>query len=636
VPPEIEVEATDQALLIAWVGRADQDAFSALVQRHHGVVLAACRRRLGGTDAEDAAQAVFLVLARRGSELVHDPRPLAGWLYTVAGQVARNAERARGRRHHHEREAAMAAEQTTSDTGKVWDEASVHLDACLDRLPPQEREVLVLHYLAGKDRLACADELDITLDALKKRLGRGLERLRDLLRQKGVAVGSTAALTLVLEQHAVAAESTAAQVAAVSHPTPAATALSSGVGAVMTGFGLGALTWGVGLVLAAVALLIGGFWRGDPAILPPPQAATTAPLRWDDAGRPAFWFVTLTDWTFVPDPGVEPGLVPTRAVEVALVEAAFQPDDGLAMRMVAGWHGDDSSPGRILSGSLEITRRFEVDDGYAGLEMRQTLQDQTSPLVPARTAERVMASRRDGAVLPQEQPPATWAMRLERCGLPALAWPLPEGRLPAGASAALAGGFITTWSSPPDGDAARGQAEEGCPLLTYTCDHWERRGDNVMILNGTVFEIPVQASVSGTAAGTVAVRLRWDGRVGAAPGVGLPGWASVHADLGLTVDLDLQKPATGVSHRITGRVKLQRHAWRLDGLPAPTGDWLPVAPRLWSAVSKAGARIDAVSRPWQALADGADPTLARVARGVLHTADQPPQITPIAKPAGDF
>ncbi len=46
--------------------------------------------------------------------------------------------------------------------------------------------------------------------------------------------------------------------------------------------------------------------------------------------------------------------------------------------------------------------------------------------------------------------------------------------------------------------------------------------------------------------------------------------------------------------------------------------------------------IDGEPRPWQALADGADPALAQVARGVLHTADQPPQITPIAKPAGDF
>ena len=31
---------------------------------------------------------MFLVLARRGPELVRDPRPLVGWLYTVAGQVA--------------------------------------------------------------------------------------------------------------------------------------------------------------------------------------------------------------------------------------------------------------------------------------------------------------------------------------------------------------------------------------------------------------------------------------------------------------------------------------------------------------------------------------------------------------------
>ncbi len=636
MPAEVEPEATDQALLGAWVGQADQDAFSSLVQRHHGVVLAACRRRLGAADAEDAAQAVFLVLARRGPELLRDPRPLAGWLYTVAGQVARNVERARGRRHHHEREAAMAAEQTMSDTGKVWDEASVHLDACLDRLPPPEREVLVLHYLAGKDRLTCASELDISVEALKKRLGRGLERLRGLLRQEGVAIGSTASLMLVLEQHAVAAESTAAQVAAVSTPTPAATALSSGIGGIALGLGLNALAWGVGLACMALALLLWNFRPGDPAILPPAQAATTAPLRWDDPGRPSFWFVTLTDLTFVPDPGVEPGLIPRRAVEVVLIAAQSRDDDCLAMQVVAGWKEDRSDPVRAVSGDLTRTDTFDVSDGYAGVEMSQVVQSNTARLFLARTTERVVASRRDLTVQPLAHPPTSWAMRLERCGLRGLAWPLPGGRLPAGASEPLAGGFITTWSSPLDGDVARGQAEEGCPLLSYTNDHWERRGDNVMTIGGDVFEVPFLASVSGTATGTVAAHLRWDGRGGASPGLGLPSWSSVNADLVLTVDLALVKPTTGVSHRITGRAKLQRHSWRLDGQLAHPGDRLGAANPLWTAVSQAGARIDGELRTWRALVDGADPELALVARGVLLTAKEPPQIRPMSAKPGDF
>ncbi len=628
-----ESEATDQALLGAWLDRADHGAFSALVQRYHGVVLAACRRRLGDADAEDAAQAVFLVLARRGAELVRDPRPLAGWLYAVAGQVARNAERARGRRHHHEREAAMAAGPTTTDTGKVWDEASVHLDACLDRLPPQEREVLVLHYLVGKDRPACANELGITLEALKKRLGRGLERLRGLLRQKGVAVGSTAALTLVLEQHAAALESTAAQIAAVSTPTPAATVLSGGVGAVTVGFGLGALAWGVSIVLA-IALLIGAFWGGPAS--PPPTVATTAPLRWDDAGRPAFWFVTLCDWTFVPDSGVDPGLVPTRAVEVALVRAESRPDGTLAMRVVMGWNCSGANSMEVLQGTITSTETLPASAGYPGLQMRQTLQTGTSPLFLGRLDEQAVVSRNDLTVAPRAESRKTWAMGLERCGLPSLAWPLPAGRLPSGASAAVAGDFTATWSSPPDGDAARGRAEEGSPVLSYTKDNWERHGDSFMTIQSEVFDVPVSATVSGTATGAVAVRLRWDGRGGTEAGVGLPAWASVHADLGLSVALDLVKPATGVSHRITGRVKLQRHSWRLDGLPAPAIDWLAAAPQLWPAVSQAGAWIDGEPRPWQALAKGADTVLTQVARGVLQTAEQPPQITRIAEPPGDF
>src|SRR4051812_39257490 len=76
----------------------DEAAFSALVARHGPMVLAVCRRLLDDPhDAEDAFQATFLILVRKGRSL-RQPDRLGPWLYGVAHRVARRARADAGRR----------------------------------------------------------------------------------------------------------------------------------------------------------------------------------------------------------------------------------------------------------------------------------------------------------------------------------------------------------------------------------------------------------------------------------------------------------------------------------------------------------------------------------------------------------
>src|SRR5262249_29140358 len=91
-------ELSDRDLLARFAAGRDQTAFAALVARHTGMVLGVCRRVLPHTpDAEDACQAVFLLLAEKAGSNPWQAS-VAGWLYTTARKVAHNARIAAERR----------------------------------------------------------------------------------------------------------------------------------------------------------------------------------------------------------------------------------------------------------------------------------------------------------------------------------------------------------------------------------------------------------------------------------------------------------------------------------------------------------------------------------------------------------
>ena len=86
LPPD---DRPDGELLARFLAARDEAAFEALVRRHGPMVLAVCRAILRDpADADDAFQATFLVLVRRAAA-IRDRAAVGGWLYAVAGRVAR-------------------------------------------------------------------------------------------------------------------------------------------------------------------------------------------------------------------------------------------------------------------------------------------------------------------------------------------------------------------------------------------------------------------------------------------------------------------------------------------------------------------------------------------------------------------
>src|SRR5262249_25083655 len=127
----------DGELLRRYLARRDEAAFAALVGRHGPMVLSVCQAVLRHRQAaEDAFQAAFLVLARRGAA-IRKQDPLASWLHGVAHRLALKARAAAARRHARE-QAAPPAPQARGDE-LTWGELRGLLHEELARLPDHFR-----------------------------------------------------------------------------------------------------------------------------------------------------------------------------------------------------------------------------------------------------------------------------------------------------------------------------------------------------------------------------------------------------------------------------------------------------------------------------------------------------------------
>src|SRR5580704_3310925 len=99
----MESAMEDADLLRRYASERSEEAFAELVNRHAGLVYgAALRQSADATLAEDIAQTVFVILARKAAGL--SPKVyLAGWLYRTAHFVASRAVRNEMRRRQRER-----------------------------------------------------------------------------------------------------------------------------------------------------------------------------------------------------------------------------------------------------------------------------------------------------------------------------------------------------------------------------------------------------------------------------------------------------------------------------------------------------------------------------------------------------
>ena len=169
-------------------GSAGHEAFRILVQRHGPMVLGLCRSlTCDPHDAEDAFQATFLVLVRKGHSIwVRDS--VGPWLYGVAGRVAARARRRSIERQRRQvRLADDVALTEGMDCGAFAQETTEALHGEITRLPASLRAPIVLCALEGLSYDAAARQLGVTEPTLRGRLHRARLRLARSLRERGIA-----------------------------------------------------------------------------------------------------------------------------------------------------------------------------------------------------------------------------------------------------------------------------------------------------------------------------------------------------------------------------------------------------------------------------------------------------------------
>jgi RNA polymerase sigma factor (sigma-70 family) len=183
------VGMTSDGELLEWFvtnrDESAESAFEELMNRHGPMVFGVCRKVLQDRhDAEDAYQAVFLVLAKRAGS-IRSQESVASWLFGVAHRVAMKARNRTARWRAVDLKAAERTSDEYLPPEDATDWAVLHHE--VERLPDRLRAPLVLCYLEGLTYGAAAQQLRVSEATLRGRMAQARKRLHRRLSWQGAA-----------------------------------------------------------------------------------------------------------------------------------------------------------------------------------------------------------------------------------------------------------------------------------------------------------------------------------------------------------------------------------------------------------------------------------------------------------------
>jgi RNA polymerase sigma-70 factor (ECF subfamily) len=170
------------AQLIAEILGGDVESFSVLFQRYRDVCTRFAVRMLGsGLDADDVLQSAFM-RAYRNLASCRDPQRFGGWLYQIVVNECRTfSSRQRRRELRFVADPDLVDRAVAVSNEDVDGSMSEHVERALAKLPVEQREAFLLKYVEEMSYEEIAEVTGVGVSALKMRVKRACEGLRDLL-----------------------------------------------------------------------------------------------------------------------------------------------------------------------------------------------------------------------------------------------------------------------------------------------------------------------------------------------------------------------------------------------------------------------------------------------------------------------
>ena len=160
--------------------------FSALYRAHLRDVYSYAYYRIGNHhDAEDLTEQTFLQAYRHfeRAQRESEGRPLRPWLIRIAHNLAANYYRDRSRRPQTPiDDAGVLAEPHTTETLVEHRDDLNRILECVQQLPDDRREALIMRFALGMDNREIARALGRTDGATKVLLHRAVKQLEEMVR----------------------------------------------------------------------------------------------------------------------------------------------------------------------------------------------------------------------------------------------------------------------------------------------------------------------------------------------------------------------------------------------------------------------------------------------------------------------